>query len=217
MKKMMAMVMALVLGVMLCGAAPAEEAAPEKNDFFSWIGQGMEMITDVVSDGWDYISEKIGGWIDRAEAYMKEKQWDVKAQEAWNTLKEGAEHQGEITMEKLTDAYHTVREWIVQTEDSVDQGVAEAVDRIAGAAGVAEAKLSSWYRKMESYMAEKTGLVTESVQDAWSVIKQSAADAGSFTKEKMTEAYAAVREWLCSMGEPEDSELIQTLDEMSDQ
>ena len=208
MKKMMAMVMALVLCMMLCGAAPAEEADPEKKDFFSWIGQGVEMFT---------VSGKVGGWIDRAEAYMKEKQWDAKVQQAWGTLKEGAEHQGEVAMEKLTDAYHTVREWMLQTGESVDQSVAEAVDQVASAAGVAEAKMVSWYRRMESYMAEKAGLVTETVRDAWNVIKQSAMDAGSFTEEKVTEAYATVREWLCSTGESEDSEMVQVLDEVSAQ
>ena len=230
MKKMMAMVMALVLGVMLWGAAPAEEAAavPEKNRFFTWIGQGVDLLTDAASngwdylssaaqDGWDYVSGKVGGWIDRAEAYMKEKQWDVKVQEAWSTLKEGAGHQGEIAMETLTDAYHTVREWVLETGDSVDQHVAEAVDQVAGAADVAEAKLVSWYRRMEAYMAEKAGFVTESVQDAWTVIKQSAADAGAYTKEKVAEAYATVREWLCLTGETEDSELVQMLDEVSAQ
>ncbi len=85
---------------------------------------------------------------------------------------------------------------------------------MAEAAGVAEAKLSGWYRRMESYMTEKAVLVTESTREAWALIKQNAVEAGSVAEDKLTEAYTAVREWLLEMGELADSEMMQVLEEV---
>ena len=246
MKKTAVIVTALITAMMLSGTALAETPAPaeptqaaaqteatekaaaEKNTFLSWIGEGADMLTAALSDGWDkasdavssgmdWLDEKIADWTDQAEDYMQKKQWDKKVQDAWETLKTGAQQSGEKAGEKLTEAYHTVQAWLTETGETVDQGVAEAVDRVAEAAGVAEAKLSGWYRKMESYMTEKTGLVTESAREAWNVIKQNASAAGSVAKETLCDAYSAIREWLESLGEPEDAELIQTLDEISAQ
>ena len=246
MKKTAVIVTALITAMMLSGTAlaetpapaeptqanmqteAAEKAAAEKNAFLSWIGEGADMLTNVLSDGWDkasdavtsgmdWLDEKIADWTDQAEAYMQQKQWDKKVQDAWETLKTGAQQSGEKAGEKLTEAYHTVQAWLTETGETVDQGVAEAVDRVAEAAGVAEAKLSGWYRKMENYMTEKAGLVTESAREAWNVIKQNASAAGSVAKETLCDAYSAIREWLESLGEPEDAELIQTLDEISAQ
>ena len=220
---------------------PSEEVEviEEKNGFLVWIGQSMDKVSDTLSEGWnkatdaveagwnkaseavtsgiDWLGDKIAAWASEAEAYMQKKQWDKKVQDAWETLKTGAQQKGKIAGEALTEAYHTVRDWLVQADESVDQNVAEAVDNIAEAAGVAEAKFSSWYRKVEEYLTEKADLVTESTRNAWALIKQNAVQAGSIAKDKLTEAYAQLREWLLEMGEPADSEMMTVLEDLEEE
>ena len=212
------------------------EMKEEKNGFLDWIGQGMdkvsgtlseglEMAGDAVEAGWnrasgavvsgvDWLGGKVSDWTSEAEAYIQKKQWDKKVQDAWETLKHGAQQAGETAEETLTEAYHTVRDWLVQTDETVDQTAAEALDRVAGAAGVAEAKLSSWYRKIETCMTEKADLVTESTREAWDLIKCNAVEAGSIAGEKLEGAYTTLRDWLTSIGEPDDSEMMQVLKDM---
>ncbi len=214
------------------------EAEKEKDSFLDWIGQGMESIYDTFSDGWnkavdavetgwnkaseavtsgiDWLDGKISDWTNKAEAYMQKKQWDKKVQDAWETLKNGALQAGETAEETLTEAYHTVREWLMKVDETMDQEAVEAVDRVAEAAGVAEAKLSVWYRKMEGYMTEKADLVTESVREAWAQIRQNTVKTGSVAEEKLTEAYTTIYEWLLKNGEPEDSELVQDLKDIEE-
>ena len=209
------------------------EGEKGKDSFLDWINQGMDIVYDTFSDGWnkavdaaetgwnkaseavtsgiDWLDGKISDWTDKAEVYMQKKQWDKKVQDAWEILKNGALQAGESAEETLTEAYHTVREWLMEVDDTMDQEVAEAVDRVAEAAGVAEAKLSGWYRKMEGYMTEKANLVTESVREAWAQIRQNTVKAGSVAEEKLTEAYTTIHEWLLKNGEPEDSEIVQGL------
>ena len=188
----------------------AAEATEEKDGFLKWIGQGLEKASDTLSEGFemaagaveagwnkapdavtsgiDWLGDKITDWTSEAEAYMQKKQWDKKVQDAWETLKSGAQQTGKAAEETLTDAYHTVKDWLLQADETVDQKAAEAVDRVAEAAGVAEAKLTGWYRRIESYMTEKADMVTESTREAWTLIKQNAVEAGSVAEDKLTEA-----------------------------
>ena len=215
-----------------------KEENGEDNDFLNWIGEGAGMLSDALSDGWDkakdavqagfgmasdavqegmeWMKEKIADWTENAEAYMEKKQWDKKVEEAWETLKTGAQKTGEVAAEKVTEAYHTVRDWLLESDEAVDQEVAEAVDRVAEYAGVAEAKMSGWYRRMESYMTEKADLVTDSVREAWEIIRRSAVDAGSVAAEKVSQAFETVRQWLESLGETEDAEIVEQLVEMEE-
>ena len=235
MKKMTAIVTTLILILSLCGAAlaeaPADDPAPtpavsepaatqepadaSPADIFSRISQGMDLLSGVLSDGWDLMTDQITAWIGEAEAVLAEMDWDDQVREAWATLREGAARQGSIAAEKLSEAYGTVRDWLRDNRSALDQAVAEVVDRVAAAAGVAEAKMAEWCRMMEKYMAERSALVTEAVKEAWTVIKQNAEEAGTVTREKLAEAYAVVRQWLCSLGETEDSDIVLSLDEMS--
>ena len=235
MKKMTAIVTTLILILTLCGAALAEAPADDPaltpaasqpaateepadvspDDLFSRISQGMDLLSGALSDGWDLMTDQIAAWIGEAEAVMNDMRWDDRVREAWETLKEGAAKQGGLAAEKLSEAYRTVRDWLRENGEALDQAVAETVDRVAAAAGVAEAKMAEWCRMMEKYMTEKSALVTEAVREAWTVIEQNAEEAGTVTREKLAEAYAVVRQWLCSLGETEDSDVILSLDEMS--
>ena len=46
-------------------------------------------------------------------------------------------------------------------------------------------------------------------------LKQSAAETGSMMEENLNDAYSALLEWLESIGEPEDSEIVQILEEIN--
>ncbi len=116
----------------------AAEANEEKDGFLDWIGQrmekvsatlseGLDMAAEAVEAGWnkaseavssgiDWLGDKTTDWTDEAEAYMQKKQWDKKVQDAWETLKTGAQQTGEAAEEKLTEAYHTVRDWLLQAD-----------------------------------------------------------------------------------------------------
>ena len=215
--------------------AAEEDSASQENAFFAWIGQkmdqvgttmktGLEMGTDAARAGFDMASEaavsgmgwldgKISDWTGRAEAYMKEKQWDKTVLDAWETLKTGARDAGKVTQESLDSAYRTMKDWLEDSE--VDQSVAEAVEGVAEAAGVAEAEVYGWYRRMENYMTENASLANDSVREAWNEIKQYASEAGSVTDEQVRAAYSSIRDWLISNGEAVDSEIIRMLDERS--
>lgn len=210
------------------------EEEQNENTFLSRIGNGAGIVFDAIGSGWqkagnavlagwdkasdalgsglEWLGEKIADWTGRAEAYMQEKQWDKKVHEAWDTLKAGTQHTGEMAQDKLDEAYLTVKNWLAESSETADPSVAEAVDGIAAAAGAAEAKLSGWYRKMEAYMTEKADLVTDSAAEAWEIIKQNAAVAGSVTSEALDSASETLRQWLSSVGEGEASEAIQSLD-----
>ncbi len=204
------------------------EAVSEDSSFLSWLGEGADMLFDFVSTGWelagdaaesgmDWLSGKFDEWSSRAETYMKDHQWDVKVEEAWNTLKEGAEHTGAVAQEKLDEAYRTVRDWLTSADETVDQAAADAVDSMAAAAGVAEAKLSGWCRRMDAYMTEKSALVTDAAGDAWDTVRQYTQDAGSVARDRLDEACQTLREWLESVGEGEDSEAVKGLDLITEQ
>ncbi len=257
MKKIAALVLTFSLCLALGAAAPAEapaaalpaetpaaspahgphgSGADEGHDFFAWIGQGWDLVTDAAEtgwdmtadafeagwdmtadafeNGWDYLAEHIPAWSEKVERYMHEKQTEKRVRDAWDTLEQGALQHGQIAMDKLTEAYHTVKEWLIEADETVDQSIAEAVDRVAGAAGVAEAAAANHYRLIEHYMTEKAELVTDAAEEAWSLIIQSGAEAGSVSGEKLREAYRTVREWLVTVGEAEDSDIIRSLEEL---
>ena len=176
------------------------------------VKSGWSKASEAVTHGMEWLREQMSDWTKQAESYMQEHKWDEKVQECWNTLKEGALHQGKIAQEKLNEAYQTVREWIMTSDETVDQEVAEAVDSVAGAAGVAEAQLSSWYRQMEAYLTEHADSVTEEVTQAWNVIRQNALETGTVAQEELEKARETIREWLTSTGADAESEAVTGLE-----
>ncbi len=239
MKKWIAVLMTLCLMAGTCALAETagtdasaedvqteeETVETEEDSFLSWVDQELDKLTDAVSEGWDkatdavvsgwdWLTEKSAEWIDKAEAYMKEKEWDKKVEDAWNTLKEGASKQGQVAKETLEDAYATVKEWIEQTGEDADREISEAVDGVAGAAGVAEARFSSWCRRMEDYMEQKADLVTDAVRDAWTVIKEGASEADEAARKKLDQAYETVLEWLKTDETGEGAEMVMELEEI---
>ena len=129
-------------------------------------------------------------------------------QDAWKTLKKGAAKTGEIAADKLAEAYQTVHDWVWENSEEVNEDIAEAVDSLGEAAGVAQASASSWCRTMEEFMEEKQDLVTEEVKEAMDVIREYARDAESVTAEKLEEASQTVQTWLESVGEESDAENV---------
>ncbi len=239
MKKIMAAVAALIM-CMTAGLSCAEETQTEKDhDFLGWLEDGLNMLTDYAEEAWDAagpaveagwekaqeamgagfetVMEKLTEWVESAESYMAEHGWDRKIEEAWETLKEGAKKTGAVTQEKLEAAYQTVRDWLIQTGDDVDESVGEAVDSLASAAGVAEARLAEWYRTMEDCMEANREKVTAEVQEAWNTVLENTEEAGAVTREKLDSAYATLRAWLEELGEETDPENVQVLEDMMDE
>ena len=144
--------------------------------------------------------------------FFAEQHIDQKVEDAWDTLKEGASNKGEVAKDKLDEAYQTVRNWFVNSEETVDQEMAAAVDAVAAAAGVVEARVSAAYRTVEIFMTENSEKVTESVKDAWQTICQSAVDMDAAAQEKTTAAYETIREWLKEFEASEAENAEQSLE-----
>lgn len=202
----------------------------DENAFLTWLREGANLISEHAAEGWDmaseavkagweeasqavtsgmeWLQEKSTEWLAEAEAYMKEHEWDRKVQDAWETLKKGAAKTGEIAADKLAEAYQTVHGWVWENSEEVNEDIAEAVDSLGEAAGVAQASVSSWCRTMEEFMEEKQDLVTEEVKEAMDVIREYARDAESVTAEKLEEASQTVQTWLESVSEESDAENV---------
>ena len=199
------------------------EAAPDDDYFGKWAVDGFGFITDQVTSGWNTMTESIvNGWNSMAQSildgsdtvgdFFAEQHIDQKVEDAWNTLKEGASNKGEVTKEKLDEAYQTVRNWFVNSEKTVDQEMAVAVDAVASTAGVAEAQVSAAYRTIEIFMTENSEKVTESVKDAWQTICQNAVDMEAAAQEKRTAAYETILEWLKEFETSEAENAEQSLE-----
>ncbi len=187
--------------------APVTESEIEKSEYFSWIGDGMRwveetciMSMDAVAGGTEWLLESMKEWNGTVQDYLDEKKSDPEVREAWNTLKDGAEHAGEVSEEAATEAYHTVRDWMLKKSDAIDQGVASALDRMAGAAGVREAQVAEWYRTVEGFVTSNAEEMTESTLEAWTVIKEANVEGTKIVKEEVTEAYTEVRDWVVEFG-----------------
>ena len=213
---------------MLCSYTAIAESSvfvPKETDedsFFSWIDKEIEQLSDTFGSSWETTSEalssgldwfngKMTDWISQAETYLQENEWDKKVETAWETLITGAQHTGEVSMLKLNEAYQTVNNWLIESDYGMDEHLADAVDALAEAAGVAGTKLSGWYREMNAFMQENASLVTDAAADAWKIIGQNVSNAASFSEEALTNASKTLESWLRSIGESDDSESIQGL------
>ncbi len=123
-----------------------------------------------------------------------------EVQEAWNTLKEGAEYAGKYSKEAVTEAYQTVRDWMQGEGEAVDQEAASALDQMAAAAGVEEAELAEWYRTVENFVTSNAEKMTESTKEAWRVMKEANIAGAKIVKEEVMEAYGKVRDWVIDFG-----------------
>lgn len=246
MKKTTAVAMALVLCMLYGGATLAENAIPTEepisegtvleetvqtekdgNSFLAWIGQGWNQVTDFVESGANTVSgtvvswanvvgDTLGGWYETVETYLSGNQWTEDVQKAWNTLKEGAEGTGKAAGEELENAYHTVRSWIAQSGEKVDQGIAAAVDCVASAGGVIEAQVSVWYRTVETFMTTSADTVSDAVRQSWETIKQANTEGAAIAKDKLADAWQTVHDWLASQ-EKDTAEEQEALDGIMNQ
>ena len=173
-------------------------------------------MTDSIVSGWNTMVDSILGGADTVGSYFQEQKPGEQIEEAWNTLKEGAEHQGSVAQEKLNEAYETVRNWFVDSGEKVDQEIAAAVDAVAGTAGVVEAQVSNAYRTIENFMVENSEKVTEAVVDSWNTIVDSSANIGSTAYEKTVDSYETLRSWIETFGDENTEEAIQALDLLED-
>ncbi len=187
--------------------APAVESETEENEYFSWIGEGMRWVEetytasrDAVAEGTEWLLESMKEWNSTVQDYLEEKNSSPEVREAWNTLKAGAEHAGQVSEEAAAEAYHTVRDWMLKKSDAIDQHVASALDRMASAAGVREAEISEWYRTVESFVTSNAEEMTESTLEAWTVIKEANVEGMKIVEEDVTEAYTEVRDWVVAFG-----------------
>ena len=190
---------------------PAEETLQEETEgsrFLEWIGQGLDLAADTARSGWHAVSgwadatgDTLTDWYRKAEEYLTGKDWSEEAREAWNTLKEEAEHKGSIARDELEKAYRTLRDWCIRTGETVDQGMADIIDAAAGAAGVAEATVSGWYRTVEDYVTSRADTVSDSVREAWETIKEANATGLDMAREGVRDACETVKSWLDSLDE----------------
>lgn len=116
MKRTIATVSANVLGITLLSGrtalaeapevspSPVVESAVEENDYFSWIGDGMHWIRETytagknaIVGGTEWLIESMKEWNGSMLKYLDEKKSSPEVQEAWNTLKEGAEYAGKYS------------------------------------------------------------------------------------------------------------------------
>ncbi len=221
MKKAIAAVsaVALALGITMMsgGLAMAETPEPspspvieseiKENDYFSWIGDGMRWVRetyttsrDAVVDGTEWLVESTREWNETVQDYLDERKSAPEVREAWNALRDAAEHAGKVSEEAATEAYHTVRDWMLKKGDAIDQHVASALDRMASAAGVKEAEIAEWYRTVENFVTSNAEEVSEDTMEAWQVVKEANREGAKLAKEEIMEAYKEVSDWVVSFG-----------------
>ncbi len=192
--------------------AEAPEAMPEsvteneERDFFHWIGDGMNWARDTyslsrsaVAGGTEWLKESMQEWNGTVWKYLEEKKSSPDVREAWSILEDGAKHAGNVSEEAAAEAYRTVRDWVMTTNDTVDQEIASALDQMAAAAGVKEAELAECYRTVESFVTSNAKEITDSTVEAWNIMKKANVEGVRIAKEEVTEAYTEVHNWILGL------------------
>ncbi len=156
-------------------------------------------------------------WNDTVQKYLEEKKSSSDVQEAWNTLKEGAEHAGKVSEEAVTEAYHVVRDWTLDTSDAIDQSIASAIDQMASAAGVKEAEIAEWYRTVENFVTSNAEEMKESTREAWTVIKEANIEGAKIAKKEIKEAYTELSDWIVDFGTESAEIAEEALDDIMDE
>ena len=110
-----------------------------------------------------------------------------------------------------------IKQWMEETGETMSEGTEAIFDAIGSAAGIAEAKISSWIRTVETFIADHRDTVTEDIQEAWNTMKQAAEEAGSIASEKLQVAYEIVDTWIASLNETEAATAQEALDGLMDQ
>ncbi len=156
---------------------------------------GWNIVTDATESGLEWMQGKIDQFSEKAEKYLEEHAWDEEVKEAWSILKQCAIQKGEISQDKVLEAYRTVRDWVIETGDAADQQVAAAVDSVAAAAGVAEAQILSCYRTVESFVTIHAGEASDAVKEAWNIVKKNAEEAGSVAQKEHSKTIIQILKW----------------------
>ena len=207
MKSKIALLLVICLMLLCSGSAFAEPfSAPE------WASEGWRWLKSTVKTGTEYIRENFPVWQEAVESSLSEIGADPGVQEAWNTLKDGAEKAGTVSREALDAAYSTVREWMDTNGKDISREVASSINRMAAAAGVDTAKIAEWVRTVEDFLTANKDTVTDSVREAWEVLKAGAGEAGTVTQEKLTEAYHTLDQWLDGIDTEEAQQAGEALD-----
>ena len=208
---------ALILGsgnAGLADTAQSSEVQTEFPEYKSWLDTGWKWLQDTVKAGTDYLRENLPVWEKTIEQYYAEFGNDPEVQEAWETLKEGASEAGRVSKEKAEEAYNTIRDWMKENGGTISRDISEAIDRIAIAAGVDEAKLAEWHRTVEEFIAAHRNTMTESAQQAWETIKEYSSETGNAAKEKVEEAYQALSDWFESFNTEESEKAEEALEKI---
>ncbi len=223
MKHTSAIAIALGLTMMFGGTALAEAPTAtatsvieeEESSYLSWIGDGFQWVKDTyetskdaIAGGTEWLIQSIQEWNGTVENYLEEKKSSTEVRDSWNTLREGAKKAGEVNVEAMTNAYHTVRDWMIATGEMIDQNVASALDQTASAAGVKEAEISEWYRTVENFVVSNSEKVSDVTREAWEEIKDANLAGARMTKEKVMAAYHTVQDWIISF-DTEESEVAE--------
>ncbi len=206
----LAIALVLVLTMLFPGAAwadePAGQSPAEKNAYLEWLGDSWSWVSGKLQSGYDKIDDAVAEvtgqtldeWRETAEAYLMSSNWPEEVRSAWKLLREGAGNAGSVAAEEATEAYHTVRDWLISNDVLTEEDMAAALDWIAGAAGVTEAALSGWYRIVENYLAEHRDAMSETVREAWDVIRQAQAQGFETAGDALKAAYRTVYDWIAS-------------------
>ena len=173
---------------------------------------GWNAVVDTVTGGKDAVTGTLSEWQASVESYMQEKNWTEDVKNAWNTLKQGAADAGSVTKEQAESAYYTVRNWFAQTGETIDQGYAAVIDKMASEAGVAEATVSDWFRTVDSYINDSVNQASESVLEAWNIVKQGTLDLNSEARDQLESAEKIIRDWFQTQGVANDSDVAEAFD-----
>ena len=204
--------LALVLSLLFPGTAWADSAVSTEqtgtgeSSYLDWLGDGWSWVSGKLQSGYallddtvaEFTGRTIGEWQKTAESYLMSSNWPEEVRNAWNVLREGAENAGSVAAEEATEAYHTVRDWLISSGVLTQEDIAAALDWIAGAAGVTEATLSGWYRIVENYITENRDAMSETVREAWDTIRQAQSQGLEMAGDTLKAAYQTVYNWINS-------------------
>ena len=214
-KTALALALALLLSL-LCGGVAQAQAPEEKSGFLGWLSQSWETLGDTLGPKYEAFSQSVkettAEWKGTVESFIAEKGWDEELRGAWQTLLDAANHAKNVTAEEAAAAYQLMHDWIAENDSKFNQTLAEALDKLAAAAGVTEAALSNWYRTAEAFLNEHRDSMSDAVRQAWDTIREAQAEGSILAEEALRSAYATIDDWLRSVDGKEAAEAHEALD-----
>lgn len=151
MKRFTAWMLVIAMALAMGAALAETEAAEPEGDIFDqarewWQNVSAEAaewnagVADYFAEGTEVAKETLAGYIDAAETWFNENfpSWNEDVQQAWDTLKEAATEGTAEAKAQAQEAYETIRAWMLETGETMNEGTQAIFDAMAAAAGVEE-------------------------------------------------------------------------------